>query len=499
MLAIIQHLLNPELIHVAVPVIFNICVDFEPAQSQAAANRISYILLKLIKDGAIMEGSNPLSFAYELIEMASTKEQESKVEQSPDGIIQLITELALGASLDLAQFSCLVNSLVAYLEIQRFRDICILRNQIEGVLSILKQSFFVLIDPSSSDDLQTLPQLRLKINQSLAEVSGSPLFMETYSLDSTVSQTLISWLRTGNEEQLQICSCVMLGNLARTDEICQRMVRDLNIHIDLISILKSDSKGAVLHAALGFLKNLAIAPDNKVDLGDAGIIPAVSHLWGFETVPQVQFSAASIVRQVISSSIENVARLLSPLSTESGLPAHTQTYLSQLLLLFEKTDSTPIKIDIGRTVASICRTLSPRARDENSEANALSERLFRLHDGVARPVGAMVTQTQWPVVRSEGWFSLALMASSRPGSLAVVDCLQITDVYQSLKESLGAEIPEETTEADKSRLTKDGSNIIILVKELLGNASDVLPSDLKAMLHGFMRHDVYQRLKSTAE
>lgn len=28
MLAIIQHLLNPELIHVAVPVIFNICVDF---------------------------------------------------------------------------------------------------------------------------------------------------------------------------------------------------------------------------------------------------------------------------------------------------------------------------------------------------------------------------------------------------------------------------------------------------------------------------------------
>lgn len=389
---------------------------------------------------------------------------EKGIEQSPDGTVQLIVELAIENEVDFAQFSCLVNCLVAYLENKRLQDVCISQNLVEGPVSVLKQSFSIDVGPSTAD-LQAMEQLRLKINQSLAEVSGSPLFMEHYSLDSPLSQTLVSWLQ-GSEEQLQICSCVMLGNLARTDEVCQAMVRDLNIHRHLISILRSDARGAVLHSVLGFLKNLAIAADNRSYLGDAGIIPAVSRLWKFEMLPQVQFSAASTARQVITSSIKNVSRLLDPLSTDPDSPAHMRTYLSLLLSLFEKTDSTPIKIDIGRTIASICRTLSPRAR----ESSALFERLFSLHEDVARPIGSMITQTQWPVVRSEGWFALALMASSKPGSLAVVDCLQDTDMYQLLEGTLVAEISDSTDETDRLRITKDRDNAIILVKELLKNA-----------------------------
>lgn len=355
-----------------------------------------------------------------------------------------------------------------YLENERFQNVCVSNGMVENVLSVLHQSFSIDVDRSSVEETKALVQLQLKINQSLAEVSGSELFAKFYPLDSQMIQTLKSWL-TATEDQLQICSCVMLGNLARSDEVCEVMVRDLGLHKELVSILKSDARGAVLHSSLSFLKNLAIAGDNRSYLGDAGIVPAISRLWGYETVPQVQFAATSIARQLIISLVQNISRLLDapPPEPEGDSSTNKPTYLSHLLALFGKTDSAPIKTEIGRIVASICRTLSPKAREQNDEAKTLLDRLFGLHEGVARPVGAMVTQTQWPVVRSEGWFALALMASSKQGSLAVVDCLQSMEVYPLLEETLSAGDSDPANETDKLKQAKDRDNTIILVQELL--------------------------------
>jgi adenosyl cobinamide kinase/adenosyl cobinamide phosphate guanylyltransferase len=84
----------------------------------------------------------------------------------------------------------------------------------------------------------------------------------------------------------------------------------------------------------------------------------------------------------------------------------------------------------------------------------------------------MITQTQWPVVRSEGWFALALVATHKLGSDAVVDCLHKTEVTELLKTTLGAEAStqeEAKEENDKSQENKDRDNAFILVKELLKN------------------------------
>jgi hypothetical protein len=397
----------------------------------------------------------------------------------------LLTELALDETLEFSHFSSLVTSLTAYLEKEKFQTVCVSNGMVEGILDVLRRSFSIEFDQSSAEDVKAIAQLRLKINQALAEVSASPLFAQHYPLDSSISQSLKSWV-VADEDQLQICACVMLGNLARSDEVCQAMVRDLKIHEELISVLNDESRGAVLHSSLGFLKNLAIAGDNRVILGEAGIIPAVSRLWAYESVPQVQFSAASIARQVIISSIDNISHLLTPLSQDPDSPANQRTYLSLLLSLFEKSDSTPIKTEIGRTVASICRTLSPKARDGDEQAKTLLDKLFTLHEGLALPLGAMITQTQWPVVRSEGWFALALMATNKLGCAAVVDCLHKTEVTELLKTTLGAETSGQDgaeEETDKSQENKDRDNAFILVKELLKNeVSLVSKNDEKHLL-----------------
>lgn len=403
------------------------------------------------------------------------------VERSPDETIPLLLELATEKETAFTRFSCVVNSLVKYLENERFQNVCISNGIVERLLSVLQRSSSIEVDRSSVEEAKALVQLQLKLNQTLAEVSGSEQFAKFYPLGSPMMQTLKSWL-TADEDQLQICSCVMLGNLARSDEVCEKMVSDLGLHKELISILKSDARGAVLHSSIGFLKNLAIAGNNRQHLGDAGIIPAISRLWGYETVPQVQFSAASIARQLLVSSLENVSRLLEALP-KGDVPADKPTYLALLLDLFEKTDSAPIKTEIGRSVASICRTLIPKARGtDGPETTAPLDRLFRLHEHIARPIGAMITQTQWPVVRSEGWFALALMASCKQGTSAVVDCLQTMEVYPLLEETLSANDSDSASETQKIQRAKDRDNTIILVKELLNNNVSGPLSDDDSML-----------------
>ncbi|KAJ5935649.1 hypothetical protein N7466_005196 [Penicillium verhagenii] len=479
-LAIIRHFLNPDLIIVAIPVIYNICMDYEPAHAQMAENRSAYIILKLLRDGAIGENEALISFSYDLVELAS--EQAQGVENSPDGTILLLMELALKKDIAFEHYASMVNCLSTYLEKERFQNACISNNMVEMLLSVLHKSLSVEIDNTSKEDVQALAQSRLKINQALSDVSASSIFAEHYPLDSTLTKTLKSWIGA-EEDQLQICACVMLGNLARSDEVCKVMVQDLKIHEELIAVLNSDARGSVLHSALGFLKNLAIAGDNRSSLAEAGIIPAVSHLWAFDSVPQVQFSAATIARQVIISSMENIARLLFPLSEDPDSPANRRTYLSLLLTLFEKSDSAPIKTEIGRSIASICRTLTPKAREGDEQARGLLSTLYELHAGVAHPIGAMITQTQWPVVRSEGWFALALMANNQAGCVAVADCLQNEEVLELLKKTVSGESTgEDTEEKDQSQVTKDRDNVFVLVQELLKNESGALPAGYRSTM-----------------
>ena len=372
---------------------------------------------------------------------------------------------------------------------------------VPDILSLLKRSPSSY-PSSSSEETQAFTQSRLKINQAMAEVSASPHFAEAYAIDSPLSQTLKSWLKT-SDDQLQICACIMLGNLARSDQVCVAMVRDLKIHEELIGVLNSNARGATLHAAVSFLKNLAIASDNRVRIGEAGILPAITRLWAFDTIPAVQLVATSITRQIIISSMENISRLLEPAPpsadakvTDRDTSSNDQkTYFSLLLALFEKSDSTPIKTEIGRITASLCRTLIPMSRSSeqgDSSVDTLLETLFTRHERVALPLGAMVTQTQWPVVRSEGWFALALMASTQAGAEAVISGLKQIDGFSLIKQTLGSEEPSSDNKGERVQWRKDKDNVVVLVQEILNNEVSFMNIEARGSL---LIDSLYSRLR----
>lgn len=396
----------------------------------------------------------------------------------------------------------LVDAAIEHLKLEWFQRHMIELDLVDLPLDLLIQWYFpqghastrqgtsmeLLSPPISNAEQEQLSLMRSNIIQSMSDVSALPEFAARHSsMDSPLVERLLGWL-SGTHSQLQLCSCIMLGNLARSDSICRTMISDFALHEKLLSILKVSSDRQVLHSILGFLRNLGLLPQNKQILGDAGTIEAVARLWTTDTTPQLSHAAASLVRQVINGNMPNISRLLASLTLDKESPAYTKTYLSLLLSLFEKSDDITVKIEIARIVAAILRCLqSSESASDLRTRNELFHRLFSLHQTLCQPLSMMVTQSRWPVIRSEGWFAMALAARTPEGSTALDTALRQVEVFGALEatirgqsnllalqssasaDSSGSSERSASAEREAEMQAKDRENAMVLVNELLRN------------------------------
>lgn len=468
-----------------------------------------------------VEQCKPKMTASRYHDLELMKTSAVDVNQSPDHSLRVLLKTALEPEIEVEDLVSLVNAIVVHLKLERFQKLLIEQNLVKIPLVMMIRSFAPQTASSNSlsvvdlsplvrdpEEEEQLSAARSGLIRALSDVSAIPEFGAKYPVDSQLVNSLILWL-SASRAQFQICACIMLGNLARSDTVCHSMVHDLGLHETLAATVKGSPDIQVLHAALGFLRNLALPLNNKFLIGEAQIIELVSRFWSMNFNPQLQHSAVSLVRQLLNSSLVNVQRLLTSLSSDPDSPAHEKTYLSLLLSLFEKTDQVPTRVEIARAMAAIWRCLNiPDPSIAPNMFNDLLHRLFSMHANIARPLAMMVTQARWPVVRSEGWFALALMARSREGSAAVNTILQEVEVFGALVETLtgrpiavGTEeigtvaeadlgtLPVEPSETETSSgqgteiRARNRENAMVLINELLKNSVRIGFLDLHTRLN----------------
>jgi hypothetical protein len=284
------------------------------------------------------------------------------------------------------------------------------------------------------DDAKRLSIMRSSMNQVLSDISALPEFAATFPILSPFSSTLRRCL-SSPQIQLQVMACIMLGNIARSDSACEEFVHTCQIHKPLIAILTEANDSQILYAALGFLKNLALPIRNKQMLGDADLITILPRLWNMTALPQIQYSSISLARQLLNHTFENVRRICRHLSEDKDSPAYERTRLSILIALFQKTDAEPIKMEIARLLTAICRVFTSPSQNITG-VERRRKQFFDYHPDVGRPLSFMVSQKKWPVVRSEGWFVMALMARTPEGAIVISDILHDVQVFQPLVELL---------------------------------------------------------------
>ncbi|KAI4125694.1 MAG: hypothetical protein LQ338_004122 [Usnochroma carphineum] len=430
----------------------------------------------------------------------------------PENSVQTVVQLLQEQELDPSDLLLIVHTANAFLHQPRFQTQFVEQQLVDTLLELVFRSY--TFETEDSEVEEELSVLRDSVNQTLSDISATSLFANGYPIDSALVGSLTQWL-TSPREQIIICSCLVLGNLARSDQICLEMVGRLRLHERLLQVLQDHTDMQVAYAVLGFLRNLALPAENKTTIGSLESMQLISKFWSLDLNPQVQHASVSLLRQLLNNCITNVRWLLESLSPDEDSPAHEKTYLSLLLLLHGRTDDISTKVEIGRTIATICRCIASSSEGVPPESiSAIPHRLYGMHADIARPLAMMITQNRFSIIRSEGWFALALMTRSREGSAAVSEVLQQMEVFGALVTTItgqsingqsvsptaerpntsntsssgsGSGTRRPSSEPEGEMQARDRENALVLVNEMLRNTGDELSVIRRSILEDLMR------------
>ncbi|KAG7286450.1 hypothetical protein NEMBOFW57_008761 [Staphylotrichum longicolle] len=217
----------------------------------------------------------------------------------------------------------------------------------------------------------------------------------------------------------------------------------------------------LIHAALSFLKNLAIPEVNKAHLGAALLDPTnplLPRLWtSTRTQPQLQFAAVSLTRLLLAKCPANVRLLCGPLTSDPDQPPRSASNLALLTATAASADEDPIKLEAARAAALVCRALhssfppssteildpswvwtsssassSQIPEDDRHHQNPALTAFYAAHATPSLPpaLSHLLTQPRFPTLRSDAIFVLALMSRSQAAAGARL-ALQVLTLSQS--------------------------------------------------------------------
>ncbi|KAI9151571.1 Rap1 GTPase-GDP dissociation stimulator 1-A [Paramyrothecium foliicola] len=533
---VVRELQDVSLIPFTIPVLFNILVDYEPAQLLASQLGASSHLVNLLSSPAIVDYTPYINYFCKILALIVGQEGEPAV--TNPNTVPVLLKLALDQDLpdDAEDFVSLVAVAGAYLGSDEAQSAFVETPEVGEFLSVYERVHVDLdTDGLEDEDLATqVKQLRTSLLSILAGVTGHDSFFSRNPFSSPVSQRLWAWL-DGPKPQLQAAACLAMGNLVRSDQQSIELVKTHSAHKPLIKILSNPDvhDTQLLHSALSFLKNLAIPLDNKPILGTLLEPSCVPRIYTLDTVPQVQYAAVSLTRLLLVNCPPNVRRLCAILGGDQS--TSEQTSVHGILSLFGRSDAEPTRLEAARSIAVICRALHsnppsellpawevPATQDETSgevaeDVGARKRRSFYQKHDFAEALAFLVTQPKWPIIRSEAWFVFALMCRSKDGAALVTTVLQNQAVLESLTATVtgkekdqgtsnqveapstaesdlaamagGLNLePQQVDPSQKANMAKvDRENAVVLCTELLKAAGEDLPAELSSSLRTLVK------------
>ncbi|KAK0616763.1 hypothetical protein B0T14DRAFT_546876 [Immersiella caudata] len=464
---------DDALLPFAISVIYNICIEYEKAQLQACEAGLSKKLVGIISGPRLLQSQSSMGIIIQLFEQLVAHDLESKVASLSTPALLLILATSQTYEPDLDEFTGLCTVALAYLTYEQFQTPFL---ESDGFW-VLQQAFYdsytrfdiTTADPDTAEQLKQVWNATVSI---VADISALPTFAAKYPLDSPVVQRLITWLSSPpSHTHLQTTACLSLGNLSRSDEASSALVQ--TVATPLLAILSraipttsqpqppiSDRPPAqLIHAVLGFLRNLAIPQPNKAPLSTALLPSILPTLWTTTTAqPQVQFATVSLTRLLLTNNPPAVSLLCAPSTSSQPYNTRDGPALSSLHILMDialRADADPTKMEAARVVCAMARILQAPAHqdilssdwnwDEQNENATSRAKFYSSHVApIIKTLTNQLTHKKFPSLRSEALFVLALLARSEDGGKLVVGVLESAEACRALVQAVtGKEVSDE--------------------------------------------------------
>ncbi|KAJ1798757.1 Rap1 GTPase-GDP dissociation stimulator 1 [Coemansia sp. RSA 2399] len=223
-------------------------------------------------------------------------------------------------------------------------------------------------------------------------------------------------------DAMAAAAALCLGNLARTDEHCTRLV---NEHPALVRTLihewfaSRDTNVRTRHAASGLLKNLCLPAANKPTMVTFGLVPVAALCIDTAVIP-IQANAIGILRHLINTSNQMTSQTttLGLLEEMPGSAKGKNTCaLAELLSVVRSTDVDGIRCEGTRLVAAVAKRIYlPAAGNKDDDPTLaraqaiLEEKSFDIVSPLVRLV--MLDGQRHPLLQQESLVALTVLASA---------------------------------------------------------------------------------------
>jgi hypothetical protein len=469
-----------------------ICID--PAKAAAAALRMDSTICRELFLQAVSEDA--LDYAVDLLTWTTGKltAEQLKDEYSLETFAYL---LKVALQYDEDHYHEYVAILVHYLQDPEFQqkvttpkfvdDLVVLMLDLEARLSdseikaVYQELAITKTDEQTPSEETTVLLLSQLIN-SISSLSSTDAFAQNFNVRSPVIERIRAKLGYPTDKSPSaVCACVMLGNLAMSDEVCIDMVSIMELHVPLRDILFHGKHSALLYAALGFLRHLAFPEANRTELGDARIIEACHNfIAAGSDDPAVRGEIGALLCKLVTNNPKNIERVVMyrvgerrgepgelPLRSVSNGPTCLGDLVKQSLLPSKPLPSTAMKnmmVETGRTIVAILRSLGRMGASGGLNVDAVRLRMFECTH-VARPLARLVRQRFYADARSEGLLGLGLMAQSAEGAAKVIEEIREDDgLLGAIKDF--AEGKDGGIEQQGQVAGRDYQNAIVLLQAL---------------------------------
>lgn len=237
-------------------------------------------------------------------------------------------------------------------------------------------------------------------------------------------------------------ACIVLANLTSSTEYALFLVQRKKVHLSLGLILRQWDDSTTIFPAISLLDRLAIPPENKIAIFDAGIFYELPRfLIKFDVFPRVQREAVSTMRKIIAGQMTHVSGIGVSLVGHSGEEPDSertqeQSGLLAALNLFGRTSDVETKTEIGRLIIEVCRTLFQSTKGYPEKAETAMRQAFGSASDIADCVAYMACNWASRELQGEAWFGLAILSTWEYGRPFVMECLGKKELQDKLEEAL---------------------------------------------------------------
>ncbi|KAJ2811573.1 Rap1 GTPase-GDP dissociation stimulator 1, partial [Coemansia furcata] len=260
------------------------------------------------------------------------------------------------------------------------------------------------------------------VTQAIVAVSGEDAALTTLFPSQELMNRLVSVLTAqrlaGSGESradgMAAAAALCLGNLARTDEHCTRLVAEHAALVRMVIhewLIPRSVNVRTRHAASGLLKNLCLPVANRAPLAAMGVVAAAAANVKSAVVP-IQANCIGILRHLANGSPDPATVL-----------EIIHGALSDALAVVRETDVDAIRCEGTRLVATVAKRVYLATADNHEARDFIDKEGYDLVTPLVRLV--MLDGVRHPLLRQESLVALTVLATTAGSARHARDILRM--------------------------------------------------------------------------